>query len=213
MQPTSQFDCFCFSQYSIKIKIDYLKSFFYLCSVLGSFSIQTALSCLFDIVGHSCNMLLLPALPRRFDDWVLDPESILPNCHFSVFPIFAVKLGHIIISTFFSYVTNTQAYQQKTEKFFVSEEIKFGRIDSRSRLKLFRNKTTKTTLNSNIGGKMTTSWQRSHRHIVFYFLLCVLWKLKATTGDLYFLSLGIPWARKSISRILRTLQCQQVRGW
>ncbi len=31
---------------------------------------------------------------------------------------------------FFMYVTETQAYQQKTEKFFVSEEKKFGRIDS-----------------------------------------------------------------------------------
>jgi len=28
------------------------------------------------------------------------------------------------------YVINTQAYQRKTEKFFVSEEKKFGRIDS-----------------------------------------------------------------------------------
>ena len=29
---------------------------------------------------------------------------------------------------------NGQAYQQKTEKFFVYEEIKFGRIDSLNRL-------------------------------------------------------------------------------
>ena len=57
-------------------------------------------------------------------------QTTKPNFHFSVFPIFAVKLGHIIKTTFFSYVTNTQAYQRKTEKFFVSEEIKFGRIDS-----------------------------------------------------------------------------------
>jgi hypothetical protein len=28
------------------------------------------------------------------------------------------------------YVTKTQAYQRKTEKFFVSEEKKFGMIDS-----------------------------------------------------------------------------------
>ncbi len=33
---------------------------------------------------------------------------------------------------FFVYVTNTQAYQQKTEKFFVSEEKKFYRIGYRS---------------------------------------------------------------------------------
>jgi len=29
------------------------------------------------------------------------------------------------------YVTETQAYQQKTEKFFVGKEKEFGRIDSR----------------------------------------------------------------------------------
>jgi len=40
---------------------------------------------------------------------------------------FGVKLGHFTIM----YVTKTQAYQQKTEKFFVSEEKKFGRIESR----------------------------------------------------------------------------------
>ena len=38
------------------------------------------------------------------------------------FPIFAVKLGHFIEDTFLSYVPNTQAYQQKPEKFFASEE-------------------------------------------------------------------------------------------
>ena len=59
------------------------------------------------------------------------PEPILPNFHFSGFPIFAVKLGHIKITTFFSYVTNTQAYQRKPEKFFVFRRKKFGRIDSR----------------------------------------------------------------------------------
>jgi hypothetical protein len=35
---------------------------------------------------------------------------------------FAVKLCHFTINDFFLYVTNTQVYQQKTEKFFVSEE-------------------------------------------------------------------------------------------
>jgi len=38
------------------------------------------------------------------------------------------------MNNFFLYVTKTQAYQQKTEKFFVSEEKKFGRIDSRAQL-------------------------------------------------------------------------------
>ena len=44
------------------------------------------------------------------------------------FPIFAVKLGHFIVDTFLSYVPNAQAYQQKTEKFFASEEKEFYRI-------------------------------------------------------------------------------------
>ncbi len=44
---------------------------------------------------------------------------------------FGIKLGHFTINKFFLYVTKTQAYQQKTEKFFVCEEKKFGRIDSR----------------------------------------------------------------------------------
>jgi len=43
---------------------------------------------------------------------------------------FGVKLGHFIINKFFLCVTKMQVYQQKTEKFFVSEEKKFGRIDS-----------------------------------------------------------------------------------
>jgi len=49
-------------------------------------------------------------------------ESILPNFFFSVFFFFGVKLGHFTINNFFLYVTKTQAYQQKTEKFFISEE-------------------------------------------------------------------------------------------
>jgi len=43
--------------------------------------------------------------------------SILSNFFF-----FGVKLGHFTINNFFLYVTKTQAYQQKTEKFLVSEE-------------------------------------------------------------------------------------------
>ena len=49
-------------------------------------------------------------------------ESILPNFVFLRFPIFAAKLCHYIVNNFFSYVTNTQAYQQKMEKFCISEE-------------------------------------------------------------------------------------------
>ncbi len=44
----------------------------------------------------------------------------------------ANKLGHFTNNLFMPYVTNMQAYQQKTEKFFVSEENKFYRIGSRS---------------------------------------------------------------------------------
>jgi len=58
---------------------------------------------------------------------IIGQESILPNFFF-----FSVKLGHFTINIFFLYVTKTEAYQQKTEKIFVSEEKKFGRIDSRS---------------------------------------------------------------------------------
>jgi len=49
---------------------------------------------------------------------------------FSLFFIFADKLGHLTIDDFFLYVTNTQAYQRKMENFFVSEENKFYRIGS-----------------------------------------------------------------------------------
>jgi len=57
-------------------------------------------------------------------------ESILPNFFFLRFFFFGVKLGHFTTNNFFLYVMKTQAYQGKTEKFFVSEEKKFGRIDS-----------------------------------------------------------------------------------
>jgi hypothetical protein len=38
---------------------------------------------------------------------------------------FADKVGHFTMNDFFLYVTNTQAYQRKTEKFFVIEEKSF----------------------------------------------------------------------------------------
>jgi len=57
----------------------------------------------------------------------VDPTKLFFLCFF----FFGVKLGHFAINNFFLYVTKMQAYQQKTEKFFVSEEKKFGRIDSR----------------------------------------------------------------------------------
>ncbi len=54
----------------------------------------------------------------------------LTKLFFLRFFFFGVKLGHFTINIFFLYVTKMQAYQRKTEKFFVSEEKKFGRIDS-----------------------------------------------------------------------------------
>jgi len=48
----------------------------------------------------------------------VDPTKIF----FLRFFFFGVKLGHFTINNFFLYVTKMQAYQQKTEKFFVSEE-------------------------------------------------------------------------------------------
>jgi len=48
-------------------------------------------------------------------------ESILQNFFFFIF-FFGVKLGHFKINNFFLYVTKMQAYQQKTETFFIIEE-------------------------------------------------------------------------------------------
>ena len=62
-------------------------------------------------------------------------ESILPNFHFSGFPIFAGKLIGVFVTLgkkCIMQLKNDLAYQRKTEKFFVYEEKKFGRIDSRS---------------------------------------------------------------------------------
>jgi len=54
----------------------------------------------------------------------VDPTKLF----FLRFFFFGVKLGHFTINIFFLYVTKMQAYQRKMEKFFVSEENKFGRI-------------------------------------------------------------------------------------
>ncbi len=43
---------------------------------------------------------------------------------FLLFPLIAVKLGHFTINEIFLYVTNTQAYQRRTEKFFLGSAIK-----------------------------------------------------------------------------------------
>jgi len=59
----------------------------------------------------------------------VDPTELF----FLRFFFFGVKLGHFTINNFFLCATKMQAYQQKTEKFFVSDEKKFGRIDSRIR--------------------------------------------------------------------------------
>jgi len=52
----------------------------------------------------------------------IDPWSRSDQTFFSPFFFFCVKLGHFTINNFFLYVTKMQAYQQKTEKFFVCEE-------------------------------------------------------------------------------------------
>ena len=67
---------------------------------------------------------------RNYNSNLTGPGANPTNFHFFGFPIFAVKLGHLVVKHFFSIVTNTQAYQRKTEKIFVSKEKKFGRIDS-----------------------------------------------------------------------------------
>jgi len=53
-----------------------------------------------------------------------------PTKLFFLFFFLGVKLGHFNINIFFLYVMKMQAYQRKTEKFFVIKEKKFGRIDS-----------------------------------------------------------------------------------
>ncbi len=65
-------------------------------------------------------------LVKKIELYRVDPTKLF----FSLFFFFGVKLGHFAINIFFLYVTKMQAYQQKMEKFFVSEEKKFGRIDS-----------------------------------------------------------------------------------
>jgi hypothetical protein len=45
------------------------------------------------------------------------------------FFFFGIKLGHFTIKNFFSVCNKMQAYHRKTEKFFVSKEKQFGRIN------------------------------------------------------------------------------------
>ena len=59
-----------------------------------------------------------------------DPTK-LSFFRFSDFPIFAVKLECLKEREKYEFMKNGQAYQRKTEIFFVSEEKKFGKIDSR----------------------------------------------------------------------------------
>ncbi len=57
-------------------------------------------------------------------------QKTKPKAKNCILFFFGVKLGHFSINNFFLFVIKMQAYQRKTEKFFVSEEKKFGRIDS-----------------------------------------------------------------------------------
>jgi len=66
----------------------------------------------------------------QLSKWADPNSSRSYQTFFSSFFLFGVKLGHFTINNFFLYVTKMQAYQQKTEKFFVIEEKKFGRIIS-----------------------------------------------------------------------------------
>ena len=62
------------------------------------------------------------------------PESILPNSHFSGFQFSLVSLSVCYILKKTQQLKNDLAYQQKTGKFFVYEEKKFGRIDCRNKI-------------------------------------------------------------------------------
>jgi len=61
----------------------------------------------------------------------VDPTKKFFLCFF----FFGIKLGHFAINNFFSVCNKNASLQQKTEKFFVSEEKKLGRIDSWAREK------------------------------------------------------------------------------
>jgi len=52
------------------------------------------------------------------------------NRSYKTFLFFGIILGHFTKNKFLLYLTNTKAYQGKTEKFFVSKEKKFYRICS-----------------------------------------------------------------------------------
>jgi hypothetical protein len=70
------------------------------------------------------HLLLVSFLQTSFSNFLKlqtgdDPIKLF----FLRFFFFGVKLGHFTINNFFLYITKTQAYQQKTEKFFVSEEF------------------------------------------------------------------------------------------
>jgi len=54
----------------------------------------------------------------------LNPGADPIKLFFLHFFFFGVKLGHFTTNLFLLYVTNMQAYQRKTEKFFIIEENK-----------------------------------------------------------------------------------------
>ncbi len=57
-----------------------------------------------------------------------DTEKLGPNPTKLFFLFFAVKLGHFTVNDFFLFVMNMQAYQRKTEKFFLANKKTFYRI-------------------------------------------------------------------------------------
>jgi len=68
------------------------------------------------LLGYTCTNAVHKTLAKLSPG--VDPTKFFFLCFF----FFGVKLGHFAINNFFLYVTKMQAYQQKTEKFFVSEE-------------------------------------------------------------------------------------------
>jgi len=76
------------------------------------------------LIIANCFQNLLLFLPTLIFYLGEDPIKLF----FLRFLFFGVKLGHFKVNEFFLYVSNMQAYQPKTEKFFVSEEKTFYRI-------------------------------------------------------------------------------------
>jgi hypothetical protein len=76
---------------------------------------STLLEILFKMVYENIN-----TSRYTYYQWISWSRSY--KTFFSSFFFFRINLGHFTFNTFFMYVTKTQAYHRKTEKFFVSKE-------------------------------------------------------------------------------------------